>query len=300
MERGRLVNDQAQKLRRAFRNGGFSPDTREYSPQVKNTGNVRRCKSIAVTSGKGGVGKSNISISLAVALSALNKKVCVVDADLGLANIHIMLGIAPKYNVSHAVNEECGLVDVIAHGPGGIDVLPGASGIEKMANLDPLLLGMLRRKFTELENMYDFLIVDTGAGISRTVTEFAASSDATVVVATPEPASFTDAYAMIKVLYEKKMARLSVLLNMAGNDREGKETFDKLNALVVKFLYKPLEMLGMLPFDRQIPALIRHQKLAVMENPRSLFSLRIRNCARTLCGVAQIKKEGFFARILGV
>lgn len=300
------MNDQAQKLRMAVARSKLSSDSGAFSQKNDEASvsgswdrNSRKCKSIAITSGKGGVGKTNISLSIGLALSYLKKKVCIVDADLGLANIHILLGIAPKRNLSHLINEECALSEIVSSGPGGIDILPGASGMERLANIDPSSLRILRKKLAELENMYDYLVIDTGAGISRSVTEFAANADMGVIVVTPEPASLADAYAMVKVLYEKNTGRLSALVNMTENDKEGKETFDKLNTLVVKFLRKPLCMAGMLPFDKQVPALAKRQKLALIENPGSLFSMRIKNCARAVSGVQSIKKESFFKRIFG-
>jgi flagellar biosynthesis protein FlhG len=305
MEGRIVVNDQASILRQSFKApNGRVQEGRGGLPlgeaAAAGTSRPRACKSIAITSGKGGVGKSTMSISLAIALSSLKKKVCVVDADLGLANIHLLLGIAPKRNLSHIVNEECGLSEIISRGPGGIHIVPGASGIEGLANLDPLRLGLLQRKLMQLEQQYDFLIIDTGAGIGKTTTEFAAKADMGVVVVTPDPASLADAYAMVKVLLEKKISRLSVLLNMVGGADEGKETFDKLNTLVVKFLGRPLDMIGMVPADTQVSVLIKRQKMALIENPRSLFSIRIGNCARMLSGIRAMKKEGFFARLLFV
>ena len=293
------MNDQAQRLRHFAQNlsDTFPPDNAAAARQPDVTS---RCTSLAVTSGKGGVGKSTISVSLAIALAKLKKSVCVVDADIGLANIHLLLGLAPRRNLSHVVNEECLPEDIIAMGPAGIHVLPGASGIERLANIDPLRLNLLQRKLARLEQRYDFLVIDTGAGIGKTTTEFAAKADMAVVVVTPEPTSLADAYAMIKVLYEKKVARLSVLVNRAITDAEGKETFDKLNALVVKFLKRPLELIGIAPLDNQATILAKRQKLSIIENPRSLFAVRIGNCARKLSGVRILKNESFFARLLNV
>ena len=288
------MNDQAKTLRRSF---GDAAAGVVSVRQVTRAGAPRTCTSIAVTSGKGGVGKSNISLSLAMALSSLNKKVCIVDADLGLANIHLLLGIAPRRNLSHLVNEECALSEIITSGPAGVHVIPGASGLEKLADLDPLRMGMLQRKLGELENRYDYMVIDTGAGIGKIAVEFASKADMAVVVLTPEPASFADAYAMVKVLYDKRIARLAALLNMVSSDAEGKETFDKLNTLVVKFLKRPLELIGMLPFDKQVSLLAKRQKMLLTENPRSLFAVRVSGVARAISGVRTSRAEGFFARI---
>jgi flagellar biosynthesis protein FlhG len=226
--------------------------------------------------------------------------VCVIDADLGLANIHILTGIAPRFNLSHLVNEERSIDEVILKGPAGVDILPGASGIERMANLDPLRLGLLLRKLKVLEERYDYLIIDTGAGIGKITTEFALKADMAVVIVAPEPASFTDAYAMVKVLYERKIGRLGMLLNMVDGDKEGKETFDMLNTLVVKFMGRPLDLIGVLPFDKQVPGMMKRQKLVLIENPRSLFSSRMAACARAISGVRPVTKEGFFTRLFGL
>jgi flagellar biosynthesis protein FlhG len=287
------VNDQAQMLRKSF--GAAPAATAAATP--KALGRNGAAKSIAVTSGKGGVGKSTISLALGVALAALNKKVCIIDADLGLANIHLLLGIAPKRNMEHLVNDECVLSEVITSGPRGVHIIPGASGIQRMADLEPLRLAMLQRKLAALEDAYDYLIIDTGAGIGGITVEFASKSDLAIVALTPDPASFADAYAMVKVLYEKEVGRVLALLNMVGSDREGKETFDKLNALVVKFLKRPLGLLGVVPVDTQVALLAKRQKMALMENPRGVFAARIATMARALCGAKTEHKEGFFARI---
>lgn len=291
------MNDQARTLRESF----GAPVAASLGPHAAKADRATRaCRSIAVTSGKGGVGKSNISLSLAIALASLRKKVCIVDADLGLANVHLLLGIAPKRNLSHLINEECSLSEIIADGPAGVHIVPGASGLEKLANLDPLSMGVLRRKLAELEKQYDYMVIDTGAGIGKITVEFASRADMAVVVLTPEPASFADAYAMVKVLYEKKIARLAALVNMAASDGEGKETFDKLNTLVVKFLTRPLELIGVLPFDKQVSILAKKQKIVFTENPRSVFAGRMTSVARAVGGLQAARKEGFFARLFNL
>ena len=287
------MNDQAKTLRQSFGASLAAAGNVGQRPHAKATA----CTSIAVTSGKGGVGKSHISLSLAIALSSLNKKVCIVDADLGLANIHLLLGIVPKRNLSHLIDEECSLSEIITNGPAGVHIIPGASGLEKLADLDPLRMGMLQRKLVELENQYDFLVIDTGAGIGKIAVEFASKADMAVVVLTPEPASFADAYAMVKVLFDKKIARLAALLNMVSSDAEGKETFDKLNTLVVKFLKRPLDFIGMLPYDKQVSVLAKRQKMVMLEDARSLFAGRMSAIARAISGVRVSRRESFFSRL---
>ena len=226
------MNDQAQKLREMARDHEF---VRASSP-LSDQKTVTTCKSIAVTSGKGGVGKTNVALSLAVTLASLKKKVLLLDADLGLANVHILLGLAPVYNLSHFFDQVCSLEEVIVRGVGGVDILPGASGLEKMANLDQGRLEMLQHSFSRLEQQYDFMIIDTGAGIGANVVRFASKTDMAILVMSPEPTSLADAYAMVKVLCDKGAQRIEPLVNMAVSDRDGMETFDRLNALVLKFL----------------------------------------------------------------
>jgi flagellar biosynthesis protein FlhG len=292
------VIDQASKLRVMVKEQTASP-ARSSTGETVAAGTVKLCRTIAITSGKGGVGKSNIALMLAIALANAHKKVLLLDADLGLANIHILLGLAPRGNISNLLNDSGNVDEVICDGPGGIKVLPGASGLEDMANIEPLRLEMLRRKLALLDQQYDFMIVDTGAGIGRTTTSFAGNADRVVLVLTPEPTSLADAYAMVKVLYEKKSQVISVIVNMASSDKEGHEAFDRLNTLVIRFLKKPLELLDIVPSDPEIARLVRKQKSLMVEDPKRTACLRITNCGRKLTGLPVQKRSGFFARLLG-
>lgn len=289
------MNDQAQRLRELARNRELV-NTLTASNLKNFSSGVIRCKSIAVTSGKGGVGKTNIALSLAVVLASLRKKVLLLDADLGLANVHILLGLAPKFNLSHFLDQTCTLEQLIIKGIGGVDILPGASGLDKLANLDQGRLEFLQHSFFNLEQKYDFMIIDTGAGIGANVIRFASRADLSVLVMSPEPTSLADAYAMVKILYENGAQRIQTLVNMAVSERDGLETFDRINALVVKFLKKPLEFLGVLLFNKEIPLFVRKQRLLVLEKPGDGFSLRIAAVARKLSGLAPVKRAGFFRK----
>lgn len=289
--------DQAQRLRQL---AGSEPAPRRERQERTGTARDSSCVSIAVTSGKGGVGKSNMALMISVALAAAGKKVLLLDADLGLANIHILLGLAPKYNVSHVIERQCSLDDIICSGPGGINIIPGASGLESMANLEPLRLEMLRRQLSVVEQRHDFIIVDTSAGIGRATTGFAAHSDVALLVMTPEPTSLADAYAMVKVLYEKGATTIPVLVNMATSEREGREVFDRLNALVVKFLKRPLELAEIAPYDAEVPRLIKRQKVFSMEHPRRPLSARVQSTARKLAGLPPVRQAGLFSRMFGI
>jgi len=289
------VIDQAQKLREAFSKGG-RPACEEPSPEMRKAGTCG--KSIAITSGKGGVGKTNICLSLGITLSMMKKRVLILDADLGLANIHILLGVSPAKSLEQYMKNECGLEQVLIQGPGGVSILPGASGVQSMADLEPLRLGILSRELTALERHYDFVLIDTGAGIGRIATEFASKADMAILVVTPEPTSLADAYGMVKVLYKKREMPVAVVVNMASGDADGKETFDRLNALVVRFLVKPLTCLAVIPFDKQVGEAVRRQTAMSVAHPRTVFAARIQHASRQLCGLPIAKREGFFSRLL--
>ncbi len=286
------MNDQAQKLRELAKGKDLRPEP------VKRVSGLR-CRSIAITSGKGGVGKTTLSLSLASALAKLQKRVLLMDADLGLANVHIMLGMAPRFNISHAIEGECGLEQVVAEVIPGVSLVPGASGLEELANLDTGRLERLRLDFMRMEEAYDFLLMDTGAGIGSTVTHFASHADLTLLVMTPDPTSLADAYAMVKILYEKGNTQIGVVVNMVATDKEGSETFDRLNALVVKFLKRPLELYGVLVTDREIQRFGRMQNLLRAEGANSRFAYRTAILARKVSGCSTAVKNGFFSRLFG-
>ena len=294
--------DQAQKLRESFASAPLRARDAAPTPPAAAGACTRTCRSVAITSGKGGVGKTNICLSLAITLAMMKKKVLVLDADLGLANIHILLGISPGRTLEQYVRNECGLHDTIIKGPAGVHILPGASGIESMADLEPLKLGILTRELSTLEQAYDFLLIDTGAGIGRVAAGFASMADMAILVVTPEPTSFADAYAMVKILYKKRNTPVSVLVNMAASDKDGAETFDRLNALVVRFLRRPLVRLCIIPFDKQVSTAVRRQAAMVVMCPHAPFASQIRHACGVLCGapLAATRKENFFSRLLKV
>jgi flagellar biosynthesis protein FlhG len=291
------VNDQAQRLRELAHRHDLTLSG--SAAALRKPSEDRPPKSVTVTSGKGGVGKSNIALFLAASLAAAKRRVLLLDADLGLANVHILLGIAPRRTLADVVEAACPLNDIITTAPGGFDLIPGASGIEKMANIDPGRLAMLRQEFSRLERQYELLLIDTSAGIGSTVTQFGATADLTIVVMTPEPTSLADAYAMVKVLHERAARRIGIIVNMVSSEREGAETFDKLNALVVKFLRYPVEHFGSLPYCREVAQYVRKQRLLLLEKGDTAFARRIQGIARRIGGKTVEAKRGFFDRLFG-
>jgi flagellar biosynthesis protein FlhG len=292
----RSMSDQAYKLRKLAEAGMYNAialDVRTpRSPKVRT-----RCTSIAVTSGKGGVGKTNIALSLSIALSRMKKKVLLFDGDLGLANLHLLLGVAPRFNLSHVFMGDRRLQEIIWDGPLGVSVLPGASGIEEMANLGVSAIDRAGTLLEELEQEYDFLIIDTAAGIGASATRLASRTDCALVVLTPEPTSLADAYATAKVLFEQGASRIAAVVNMATSGREGAETFDRLNTLVVKFLGKKVLSYGILPYEWDVPRSVRKQRAILLEKPGSRFSEKIQAVAWKVSGMSPAKPEGFFQRL---
>jgi len=240
----------------------------------------RPVRVLAIASGKGGVGKTNVSVNLAVALAARRKKVMILDADLGMANIDVMLGLHPKLNLSHVINGQCELKDILLTGPLGIKVVPASSGTEVMAHLSEAQHAGLIRAFSELDENIDTLIIDTAAGISASVVSFCKASQEVLVVVCDEPASITDAYAMMKMLSrEHGVQRFRVLANMASSVQEGRMLYEKLSRVTNRFLDVTLSFYGVLPFDQYLRKAVQQQKPVVEAFPRSRSAIAFKNLA---------------------
>ncbi len=238
-------------------------------------------KAIAVTGGKGGVGKTNISVNLAVAMADLGKRVMLLDADLGLANIDVVLGLHPKFDLSHVLRGERELEEVVLTGPSGIQVIPAASGIQKMAELSEAEHVGLIRAFSDLSGDLDVLIVDTAAGISDTVISFSRAVQEVVIVVCDEPASITDAYALIKLLHrEYGVDRFRVLANMTRTAKDGRELYNKMCRVTDRYLDVMLSFVGSIPYDDSLRKAVRNQKPVVQSFPRSQSAQAFKNLAK--------------------
>ncbi len=236
---------------------------------------------IAVTSGKGGVGKTNVSVNLAVSLADAGKQVMLLDADLSLANIDVLLGLHPEKNLSHVIDGERTLEEVIVTGPSGIMVVPASSGVKRLAELSTIENAGLIRAFSELTHDVDTLIIDTAAGINESVTSFSRAAQEVVVVVCDEPASITDAYALIKVLnVEYGIQRFRVLANQAHSAQEGRELFNKISRVTERYLDVTLEFMGAIPYDDYLRKAVRKQRAVVQAYPRSRSSMAFKNLAQ--------------------
>jgi flagellar biosynthesis protein FlhG len=247
---------------------------------LSNLPHLKPVKVIAISAGKGGVGKSSVSVNLALGLSQLNKKVMLLDADLGLANLDIMLGLHAKYNLSHVMRGTCSLSDIILPGPNGIRVVPAAAGTEFMTELSSVELAGLIDAFNELSDDLDYMIIDTAAGISDTVLSFVRSSQELIVVICDEPTSLTDAYALIKVMNKRyEWTYFHILANKVRTEEEGRDLFNKLLQVSEQFLEVKLDYLGAIPFDEQMHKAVKMQKAALIAYPDSAAALALRQLA---------------------
>lgn len=237
-------------------------------------------KVISVTGGKGGVGKTNVTLGVAMAMARQGKKVTVLDADLGLANVDVMLGIRPTRNLSHVLSGECELKDAMVEGPYGIKIIPATSGTQSMTELSHAQHAGLIRAFGTLEEEMDVLLIDTAAGISDMVVSFSRAAQDVMVVVCDEPTSITDAYALIKLLSrEHQVQRFKIVANMVRSYREGRELFAKLTLVTERFLNVTLELVACIPLDDKVRQAVKKQKIVVDAFPRSPAALAISSLA---------------------
>lgn len=236
---------------------------------------------IAVTGGKGGVGKSNVSVNLAISLAEMGRRVVMMDADLGLANLDVLLGIKSKRNIADVLAGDCDLRDVLIQGPGGIRIVPASSGTQRMTQLSSMEHAGLISAFSELGDDMDVLIVDTAAGISEGVVSFLRASQEILMVVCDEPTSITDAYALMKLMNrDYGTHRFRVLANMVKTPQEGRQLFEKLSRVTERFLDVALHYVGSIPFDEYVKKAVQRQKAVVEAYPRCKASIAFRALAQ--------------------
>ncbi len=264
---------------------------------------------ITVTSGKGGVGKSNVSINLALQFRKLGQRVIILDADFGLANIEVMFGTVPKHNLCDLIYQGKNIKEVITWGPMGVGFISGGSGISGMYNLSRDYLVYIIVNLAELDAIADTIIIDTGAGISNAVLEFLVASGEIILVTTPEPTSITDSYSLLKALnqyprFSKENTVIKVVSNRVSSDEEGQQLFNKLNAVVARYLKLPLTYLGAIPQDPMLAQGVMQQTPVSIAYPTAKSVKAFERIAGQLTGntgLEQVKPRGmaaFFSHII--
>lgn len=248
-------------------------------------------KILAVTSGKGGVGKTNVVANLSVSLSELGKKIVVLDADFGLANIDVLLGLTPRYHLGHVLFGNKTLSEIMVQGPKGIRIIPASSGLQRMSELTLAQRNHLVESFTNLDSDTDYFIIDTAAGISRNVIHFLLSSQEVIVVSAPEPTAIVDAYAVIKIiLAEDHKKPVQVLINSVEHAEDAHEVFCQINSVVKRFLNREIDYLGHIERDSHVAQAVRSQMVVTHRFPNAPASRCFRELARRV-----VQQEGSIA-----
>jgi flagellar biosynthesis protein FlhG len=249
-------------------------------------------KVIAVTSGKGGVGKTSLVANLAVSLSELGKKVIVLDADFGLANIDVLLGLTPRFHLGHVLFGSKSLTEIMIQGPKGIRIIPASSGLQRMSELTSTQRALIVESFAGLDFDTDYFLIDTAAGISRNVIHFLASAEEVIVVSTPEPTSIVDAYAVIKIILAENLRKeVQIVINSAESAGEAQEVFCQINSVVKRFINREVSYLGHIRQDPCLPQSVRSQVLVTHRFPDAPASRCFRELASSIARQEGIRSE---------
>ena len=283
--------DQAEQLRNIIKASNTTTQPRPVA------------RVITVTSGKGGVGKSNTAINLAIWMRKMGQRVIILDADFGLANIEIMFGTVPKHNLCDLIYQGKNIKEIITWGPGEIGFISGGSGIAGMANLSRDYLNYIIQNLTQLDAIADIIIIDTGAGISDAVLEFLVASGEILLVTTPEPTSITDSYSLLKALtrhprFSVEESKIKVIAKRVSDTEDGEVLFDKLNTVVSRYLKIPISYLGPIPQDEKLSEAVMQQMPVALQNPNAKSARSYEKMAAKLMNKElnqDVKKRGMAA-----
>lgn len=278
------MNDQAQTLRMIASNSpALAPNRMQNYEEVRLRTDHAKLRCLAITGGKGGVGKSNLAVNLALALGASNKRVNLLDADFGLANIDLLCGVSPAFHLGHVVNGQKQIDEIVVDLSDNVRLIPGGSGIEELANVSIKTNTFIFRKLSALEANVDFMVIDTAAGVAENVMGVLTAAEEVIVVATPEPTSIIDAYATIKSVVRRTFdKRISIVVNNVVGVGDAEQVFRQINTATKRFLNRDIEFLGMIPHDAQVVEAVRTQIPIVHFAPLSPASRAIHLIAKQL------------------
>lgn len=283
------MRDQAEKLRLLAKN-------LKNKVEAEITGGPRQTRVLAITSGKGGVGKTNFTLNLGLALMEYGQRVILLDADMGMANIDVVLGIVPKYNLFHVINGERRLSEIIVEGPKGLRIIPGGSGIKELAALQPWQFEALMADVHSLEGTADILLIDTGAGVSSNVLNFLVAADEVIIVTTSEPTALTDAYGLIKIVSrENPGAVMKLIVNRVESEAEGALVAHKLKIVTKKFLDVELETYGHIIDDPAVSEAVKKQQPFILAFPYSPATQCVIDLAAKMCNQTAKRPAGLRA-----
>lgn len=284
----------------------FGPSNRSRPARVRTP---QLARAIAVASGKGGVGKSNLSLNLAIEVARMGKRVAIFDADLGCANVDVLCGLQVRSTLADVVSGRKRLAEIMVkipgiRGRGGVGLVPGASGVMELASLNASQRTMVIEQLAALERVVDLVIIDVGAGIAADAIGFARAADSVLLTCTPEPTAMTDAYAAAKLMLSSSEApNLNLVVNMAGNEEEGLAVHRRMDQVARRHLGRSLELAGVVPFDFSVVAAVKRRRPLALESPDALATRAIRTIASSLMTEAPVSertppKSGFLSGLL--
>ena len=296
------MNDQASSLRKMMKNSSNKSKENNIQENAKNIDSKTRV--IAVASGKGGVGKTNLSVNLAYALSDMDKKVLVMDADIGMANVDIVMGLTSTYSLKHVMEGKCKIEDAIVKTPSGINVLTGISGEEDFIDVSSDEVQRLLAASSHLQENYDIIIIDIGAGAHPDVLNFIMAADETLIVLTPEPTAIMDAYSLLKILSNHNYrSDLGLVVNMVENNTEGKEVIERMKGVIKEYLDIKLELTSNIPYDKKVVKSVKKQQSIFELYPNSSVVKSYKNTAARLIDKEETSSQNmksFFSKIVGM
>lgn len=263
-------------------------------------------KIVAIASGKGGVGKSNFAINTALAMQRNNKRVLLLDGDMGTANINVLLGLSSKYNLSHLLHGKCTLEDALINGPEGLDILPGTSGDQDLININKSQVKRLMSISSQMGENYDIILVDIGAGVHASNINFISFCKQVIVVLTPEPTAIMDAYSLIKILYNNKFSgEVGLLINQVNSRQEGNAVAERMQKVIKTYLEIDVKIIGIIPFDRHLRQAVKKQNALIELYPNSKSGRAFAEAASNIIKLenqagSSGAVEGFMGRLLNL